>query len=138
MNRNTYKNNDMNLLQNNSTSILGDGNTLFVAMIIFFHFLLVIPTGYIILFNNNIFWVGILTIILFLTYIQVVFLGCILNKYENHSSIELISYFSQKIFQLSSISNEDLTKFLVFFTFLACFVKLGILYFFPWVTQIVI
>ena len=109
-----------------------DKNLLLTTLFIFIHGLIIIPTGYIILFNNNITLVSLLTFILLLVYIQVHFFGCILNKFENNASIKFLSH----LIGLPSVKEEELTSGLVFFTFLICLIKLFVLYFLPQITHI--
>ena len=119
------------ILYMNSSYFL-DKNLLLTTLFIFIHGLVIIPTGYIILFNNNITVVSLLTIILLLVYIQVYFFGCILNKFENNASIKTFSHF----IGLPNGTEEELTVGLVFGTFLICLTKLFVLYFLPQLTHI--
>ena len=89
-------------------------------------------TGYILLFNNNIKIVSLLTFILLLVYIQVYFFGCILNKFENNASIKTLSHFVE----LPNVTEEELTRCLVLGTFLISLTKLFVLYFLPHLTHI--
>lgn len=110
-----------------NSSYFLDKNLILTTLFIFIHGLVIIPTGYIILFNNNITVVSLLTFILLLVYIQVYFFGCILNKFENNASIKTLSHF----IGLPSVKEEELTVSLVFFTFLISLTKLFVLYFSP-------
>ena len=109
-----------------------DKHVILTAIFIFCHAIVVIPTGYVILFNNNIKIVFILTIILFLVYLQVIYVGCILNRFENNASIKILLRLSN----LQNISESDFTQFLVLGTLLTCSTKLFILFIFPQVTSL--
>lgn len=102
------------------------------TIIIFIHEIVVIPTSYLILFNNNLALILILTVILFLVSIQVHLYGCILNKYENNSSINLL----KRLFNVENVSDNDLTKILVYGTFATCWTKFCILLLFPSVVNL--
>lgn len=97
------------------------------TIIIFIHAMIVIPTTYLILFNNNSILISLLTVILFVVSFQVHLCGCILNKYENNSSINILKH----AFHIPSVNDDDLTKILVYGTFLTCLTKLLVLLLFP-------
>ena len=102
------------------------------TIIIFIHGIIVIPTTYLILFNNNPILISLLTVILFIVSVQVHFCGCILNKYENNSSINILKH----AFNIENVSGDDLTKILVYGTFSTCLTKLLVLLLFPAVVNL--
>lgn len=101
--------------------------TFIETIIIFIHMILVIPTIYLILFNNNPILISTLSAILFIVSLQVHLCGCILNKYENNSSINIL----KRAFHIPNVSDDDLTKILVYGTFLTCLTKLLIILLLP-------
>ena len=102
------------------------------TIIIFIHAMIVVPTTYLILFNNNPILISLLTAILFVVSVQVHLCGCILNKYENNSSINILKH----AFHTPNVSDDDLTKILVYGTFLACLIKVLIILLLPSVVNL--
>lgn len=103
-------------------------------IILLIHMILIFIVGYILFFNNDIIILGILSICLILTYIQIIFFGCMLNKCNDKLpflNITLLEIVQKCFFLPECIEINYFEKIFVGFTLMGCLGKIGLLLFIP-------